>query len=208
MDWSIKVEDLIPFLIFVIIVIANLVKHAAEKGSKPKQTPASKEQPGGQRKTLLENFFEELAVKFEPQPTELPEWPEGRERPDYVQEMKEFATPGTGTFDEEETPEIIPAPAVRVEPVRTFERAAPDSPERKPAGRMPALKAVMQSSPNTFNAIQGMRIPSVPLLPNTAAGHINFPLKETDNLRKAMLANLIFSSPRAYETSFENTLPN
>ena len=53
-------EDLIPFLIFIVVVIINLVKYAAEKGGKSKAAPKDG-QPSTRRPSPLEDFFEDLA---------------------------------------------------------------------------------------------------------------------------------------------------
>ena len=59
-------EDLVPFLIFIVIVIINLVKFVAEKGGKKKQAPTpSGTAPPKRQPTTLESFFEELAEKLE-----------------------------------------------------------------------------------------------------------------------------------------------
>ncbi len=92
-------EDLFPLVIFAVIAGVNVLKFFAEKG-KAKPTPG-KNPPQAQRKpSALGAFFEDLAEQMAPKPTELADWPEGRERPDYVHEMEEF--------EAEQAPEPLP----------------------------------------------------------------------------------------------------
>jgi len=74
-------EDLVPLLIFIVIAVINVLKYQAEKKGKGKQPPARPAEGRPQRQpTTLEEFFEEIAQKFEPRPTPLPDWPESIER--------------------------------------------------------------------------------------------------------------------------------
>ena len=82
-------EDLVPLLIFIVIAVVNFLKFQAEKKGKGKPAPpASKEERPERQPSSLEEFFEEIAQKFEPRPTPQPEWPDSVERPDYMQEME------------------------------------------------------------------------------------------------------------------------
>ena len=196
-------EDLVPLLIFIVIAVVNLLKFASEKGGKKKQPPSPPgKAPSKRQPTTLEAFFGEIAEKLEPKPTELPDWPERRERPDYVQEMEEFQHTQAEAYEEEMAPslplESEPAPAVR--------KAAQDAPEVQSITQTPSLKSAMRSMPAMLTNSRGMRIASAPILRSSAAGRIDFPLKKKAALRKAIIANLIFSPPRVYDTSFDNTI--
>jgi len=210
------VEDLVPLLIFIVIAVVNLLKFASERGGKKKRTPpptgaAPRERgvapnggsrPPKRKPTTLESFFEEIAEKLEPKPTELPNWPKSRERPDYMKEMVEFETTQAEAYEEEMAPslplESEPAPAVR--------KAAKDAPEVQSITQTPSLKSAMRSMPAMLTNSRGMRIASAPILRSSAAGRIDFPLKKKAALRKAIIANLIFSPPRAYDQSFDNAI--
>lgn len=198
-------EDLVPLLIFVVIAAVNLLKFAAEKGGKKKRTPHPPGTAPPERKpTTLETFFEEIAGKLEPQPTELPDWPKNHERPDYVQEMDEFQYAQTEELVEEQAAEIIPMPTP--EPAPVFQKAVADAPEIPSMNQSTSLKSVMKSMPAMLTHSKGMRIASASILRSSSAGHINFPLKERSALRKAIIANIILSPPRAYDRSFDNAI--
>jgi len=200
------VEDLVPLLIFVVIAVVNLLKFAADKGRKKKQTPPpvgnapSKRQP-----STLEKFFEEIAEKLEPQPPEPSDWPESRERPDYMGEMAEFQHAQAEAF-EEEMAETIPMPPPEPEPVPVSRKAVADAPKVQVGAQATSLKSAMKSMPAMLTHSKRMRMASAPILRSSSAGHINFPLKERSAIRKAIIANIIFSAPRAYDRSFDNAI--
>ncbi len=81
-------EDLFPLVIFLVIVGVNVFKFFAEKG-KAQPTQEEGQSPVQKRPSVLESFFENLAEQMAPRPTELPPWPEGRERPNYLHEREE-----------------------------------------------------------------------------------------------------------------------
>lgn len=198
-------DDLIPFLIFVVVIIVNIVKYAVEKGGKPKPAPkegAPKPQPSG-----LEGFFEDLARKLEPKPVEMPEWPEGRDRPDYMKEMEEFEEAPPDDFIQEETAEIIPIPAkmsgMDAEPFNNLPAAI----EVPPVEQVASLQSTLKSMPGLLSGIKGVRLPSSTMMRSTTTGRgIDFSLSEQADLRKAMIANMIFGPPRAYDTTFDNSV--
>ena len=194
-------EDLIPFLIFIVIVIINLVKFVAQKGGKKKRAPTPSGAPPPKRQpTTLESFFEELAGKLEPQPTELPDWPESRERPDYMKEMEEFEPDLAEASEEERAAEIIPMPPpVFAEP----EIKIPDIP---PSVQTVSLKSAMKSIPSGITSLKSMTIASAPILRSSNVGRIDFPLKEKAVLRQAIIASLIFGPPRACDATFDTTI--
>jgi len=194
-------DDLIPFLIFIVIVIINLVKFVAQKGGKkkPAETPSGASPPK-RKPTTLESFFEELAGKLEPRPAEPAGWPEGRERPDYMKEMEEFEPVQAETYEEERAAEFTPMPPpVFAEPEITI-------PAVQLSVQTSSLKTAIKSVPSGVASLKSMTIASAPILRSSSAGRIDFPLKEKSALRKAIIANLIFSPPRAYDASFATTI--
>lgn len=200
-------EDLVPFLIFIVIALVNLVKFILEKGVKDKQPPARPgQEPPRREPTSLEEFFDELAEKLEPKPTELPEWPEGRERPDYMQEMEEFEQARAEELEEEALAEPIPVPMEKAEPVSVKAEAPPEIPGIPPVTQTAALKSMMRSVPAAISNSKGMRIASAPILRSQSAGRIDFPLGNKADLKQAIIANLVFGPPRAYDCSFDNTI--
>jgi hypothetical protein len=194
-------DDLIPFVIFLVIAVINLLKYVAEKGGRktPSESPADPE--GGRPKTGgLENFFEDLARKFEPQPIDLPDWPEGSDRPDYVEEMEQFETGMAEAIPEEK-------PLADVVPVMT-EHIAPRAiiPEIQPIAQLRGLESAMRAIPAMAIDTSGMRIKTPPLLPSgQTGGRLDFPLRNRNVLRQAIIANIVFSPPRACCTSFDNS---
>ncbi len=98
-------EDLFPLLIFLVIIAVNVIKFFAGKSNPKKPVPQSGEAPPKRPASSIEAFFENLAEQMAPKPTELPDWPENRDRPDYVHEMEAFEEP-----KEEPPAEIIPPP--------------------------------------------------------------------------------------------------
>ena len=151
-------EDLIPLLIFLVIIAVNAIKFFAEKGRPKKPAPQPDGAPPKRAPSSIEAFFESLAKQMEPKPTELPDWPEDRERPDYAQEMEEFEQN-------------------RVE-------------EESPAPIIPMAEPPRSTTPS----------------PTTARAGTRLRLKGRENLKRAMLAHIIFSPPRALDPKFKNTL--
>ncbi|VGO15987.1 hypothetical protein PDESU_04576 [Pontiella desulfatans] len=196
-------EDLVPFLIFIVIALVNLVKFILEKGVKGKQPPAVPGQkPPRKEPGTIEEFFENLAGKLEPQPSRLPDWPEGYERPDYMKEMEEFETGPPATF-EEPVAEPVPTPPPAPMPIPGSLKAAAAT---HPLAQAEPMEMALKSMPSSIASLKGLRIATPAILRSNSAGRINFPLGNKADLRKAIIANLIFSPPRAYATDFENTV--
>ena len=83
-------EDLAPLIFFLVIVVVNVLKFIIEKGGKAKKNPVQSGETPPKRTSAFESFFTDLAEQMAPKPTELADWPEGVERPDYTQTMDEF----------------------------------------------------------------------------------------------------------------------
>jgi hypothetical protein len=199
-------EDLVPFLIFIVIALVNLVKFVLEKGAKGKQPPAVPgEAPPKKTPGTIEAFFESLAEKLEPQPTELPDWPEGYERPDYMGEMEAFETGAPQTFAEP-IEQTIPTPPPQPAPDKTSTKPAIIVQNIQSGAQAASQKMGMKSIPSSIASLKGLRIATTPILRSSSAGRIDFPLDNKADLRKAIIANIILSAPRAYATGFENTI--
>lgn len=71
-----------------------------------------------------------------------------------------------------------------------------------------SLKTAIKSIPSALSASNNMRTPSMPMFKtNSSTGRgYGISLRKKSDLKKAMIANLIFSPPRAYDTSFDNTI--
>jgi hypothetical protein len=198
-------EDLVPLLIFVVIAVVNLLKYQAEKKGKGKQPPAQPEEGRPQRKpSSLEEFFEEIAQKFEPKPAPQPEWPDSIERPDYVQEMEEFERTQADVFEDEEPARVIPTPPkIKPAPVMLQEMPRAVAAKIQMSRKVAAFKLPVQGA--VFAGLGGMRIKS-PTLLRSATGQTDFDLNDQKQLKQAIIASLVLGPPRAYDTSFDNTI--
>lgn len=195
-------EDLIPLIFFLIIVAVNVFKFFIEKGGKVKKAPGQAREAPPKPASTLESFFENLAKQMEPKPTEVPDWPEGRERPDYAREMEEFEHAQTEEFEEEQTAEIIPMPEPAVSRIRK-----PEKPEFQPLEKAATVPAPLQSTKAVLSGGHGLRMPCMnPFNHNGAAGHTDLRIKGENPLRQAMLAHIVFSPPRALDLSFNDTI--
>ena len=198
-------EDLVPLLIFIVIAVVNLLKFQAEKKGKGKKPPARPEEAPPQRQpSSLEEFFEEIAQKFEPKPAPQPEWPDSIERPDYMQEMEDFERTQAEAFEEEEPAIVVPRPPQK-KPAPALPREMPgaEAPPIHTATKLTAFKLPAQGA--AFAGLSGRRIITPPLL-RSATGQIDFDLKDRKQLKQAIIANIIFGPARAYDTSFDNTI--
>lgn len=197
-------EDLIPFLIFIVIAGVNVLKYRADKNAKKQSTPDAKGKQAERKPSTLEEFFSEIAQKFEPKAQELPEWPETIERPDYVTQMQEY-----------EKAQKTPEPVIEREGI-----GVPAPQQTTPLPGIPALSRVEAYQPKAvgramsnmvptqgtlFTGLGGQRISSPPLL-RSSTGRTHFELASKKQLKRAILANMVFGPPRAYETSFKNTM--
>ena len=176
-------EDLVLLLIFAGIGLINLVKFLAEKSGKNKSAPAQPAAPPRRRSHSLEDFFENLAEQIAPAPRKIPDWPEGFERPDYLQEMEAF----------EEEP-----PVAAVEPLPPPPVPAEFQPLENPVTVQPARK----SSRAMLSGSHGLRMPGM----SSGTGRSSFRIEGKNDLKSALLGHIVFSPPRAYDLSFDNTI--
>ena len=194
-------EDLVPLIFFLVIVVVNALKFFIEKGGKSKRTgkenPQQPEEAPRKQATSIEGFFETLTDQFTAQPTKVAAWPEGRERPDYVHEMEEFESEQLEELENDPIVEMIPMPVAesivpvlrKVEEPARIEHHAP-----------PSTHTVLSGS-------HGLRIPGMDAYMRSGnAGRNNFRITGGDNLRQAMLAHVVFGPPRAFDLSFDNTI--
>jgi hypothetical protein len=194
-------EDLVPLIIFIVIAVINVLKYQSEKKGKGKQSPARPQEGRPQQQpTSLEEFFEEIARKFEPRPTPQPDWPEHIERPDYIQEMEEFERAQAEAFEEDKIAPRPPPPAPVSEVISGSDSSSAPQSSGRPGN---ILKLPVQAS--VFSSMSSMRISTPPLL-RSAAGQTRFDLKSRKQLKQAILASLVLGPPRAYDTSFDNTI--
>ena len=196
-------EDLIGFIIVIMVAVVNLLASIAKKRQRKRQASEEGEGVPTKKPSSIEEFFESLAEKLEPKPVEMPDWPDEIERPDYAQEQEEFETAQAAAFEEGETAEIIPMPPPAPPPSMEVPAKAPAA---TMAEQSSSLRMAMKSMPSGVAGIRGMRIATAPILRSGRAGSVHFELKDKADLRKAILANIVFSPPRAFDASFENTI--
>lgn len=204
-------EDLIPLLVIVSIAVVNLLKFASGKG-KPgaprKPEDQATPRPRRSEPTSIEEFFEEIAERLAPKPRELPDWPEGVERPDYQREMAEFQE---AKLVQRLEP-VPPTPKRRMLPVEAMvPPPAPVEPRPNAAAalsRTPLPKSSMARIPTQpigFIKAGHSSIPT-PTLLRSGEGHVRFDLKTRKQLKQAMIASLVLGAPRAYDASFDTTM--
>ncbi|MDF7806854.1 hypothetical protein P4E94_05340 [Pontiellaceae bacterium B12219] len=169
------------------------MKFVLEKGVKGTAAPAG-EKPKKSGPSSLEDFFEKLAGTLEPAPTPVPDWPKGFERPDYIREQEEFETAETSDSDPEPVAEIIPMP--------TMENIRKTEPMELHAS---SLKTAMAAIPPLSSGFSSLRMPASQMK-SSNAGTIHYSLRNKAELRKAIIANIVFSTPRACDPSFDNTV--
>jgi len=190
-------EDLIGFIIVIVVAAVNLLASAAKKRQEKRQASGEGEGIPKKEPSSIEQFFENLAEKLEPKPVEMPDWPDEVEQPDYVLEKEEFETAQAAAVEEEETAEIIPMPPPP---------PMAEAPRVPPVEQTAALKRAVKSIPSSVSGLGNIRMATAPILRSSGVRGIDYDLKDKDALRKAIRANIIFSPPRAYDTSFENTI--
>ncbi len=205
---GIEMEDLFPLLIFIVIVIINVLKAIGEKKGRRPPSEASKPEPQPPRPggpATLEDFFDEIARKFQPQPTEVAEWPENIERPDYTREMEEYEAAQLKKREEPSPSFTAPAPEPESAPLpnKPFAAATMDIVQPRALGKSSNFKIPAQGA--VFAGMSNMRISMPPLL-RSATGHIDFRLENKNQLKQALISSMVFGSPRAYDRSFNNTM--
>jgi hypothetical protein len=192
-------EDLVPLIFFLVIVAVNGLKFLIERGAKKRTASPSRqpeEEPARNTPPSIENFFENIAEQLAPKPREVPDWPENIERPDYIQEMTEFEHDQAEELWEEQTAEIIPMPVQ--EPV--IQKAAE-------AAQPVQVQLPVQSIQTAFSGSHGIRIPGMnSFIQSGAIGNSDFRISGKQDLKRAILAHVIFSAPRAFDLSYDNTI--
>jgi hypothetical protein len=186
-------EDLVPLIFFLVIIAVNGLKFLIERGAKKRAASPShqrEEEPPRNTPPSIEDFFEKIAGQFAPKPREEPDWPENVERPDYVQEMAEFEHDQAEELWEEQTAEIIPMPV--------------QEPVMQKAAEAAKVQLAFQS---TFSGSHGIRIPGMTsFVQSGAVGNSDFRITGKQDLKRAMLAHVIFSPPRVFDPLFDNTI--
>ena len=178
------IDDLIPFLIFIGVALINLIKTAIERGgaklAPPSNTKKDNSSPKKARNTF-EDFINEISEQFS-----------NDEKID-KQNQQEIISED---IYENENENLSPVPTIKIE---EKEEIIIENIQKE------ALGTAIKSIPNALLGAKTIKTPAIPLLPNTQKGNLIFPIQDRKTFKNAIIANVIFSSPKAYDTTFENT---
>jgi len=163
-------EDLIIFGIIIVIGVVRFVLAVT------KNKPSSSSSSSDEKPNTLEAFFQSLT---EQKPTKVAEWPEGRDRPDYIHEMETF---DEHTFQEEIQEQKTPEPTFFPDPTPVPPPAPPSIKQTKPSPFAPP-KEIEDAIANTDISIR--------------KAHPRFQIKTKAQLRKAVLGHIVFGPPKA-----------
>ncbi|MBN2685304.1 MAG: hypothetical protein JXR40_08490 [Pontiellaceae bacterium] len=192
-------EDSLFVFVIIGVIIINALKFFLQKQLNTSQSddavPKKKTSP-------LEEFLQEIAEKVEGKPREVPAWPEEIERPDYLQEMQEYKLGQMNPTRLKHSPEPVTPPP-------------PPAPmPEMPMKSQETVKGIRSVKPTSFKiSVKGMYVPGMnfpqsgqaPIL-RSSTGKTAFDLNSRKKAKKALIAQMVFSRPRAYETSFDNTI--
>ena len=174
------IDDLIPFLIFIGVALINLIKTAIERGGAKLAPPSNTKKDNSSPKRAIntfEDFIDEISEQFS-----------NDEKID-KQNQQEIISE-----DIHENENLSPVPTIKIEEEIIIENIQKE-----------ALGTAMKSIPNALLGAKTIKTPAIPLLPNTQKGNLIFPIQDRKTFKNAIIANVIFSSPKAYDTTFENT---
>lgn len=184
-------EDLIGLIAIIVFAVINMLAQGAKKKQmRRSESPDGEETVPQKAPSSLEEFLGRLAEKLEPKETELPAWPEDRAKPDYLAEMKVFEA-------------ARPAPPPPIPEPMMLET---ELPEIALPSQNVSLRRAMKSVPSEL--VHSMRMPLTPMLRSSAGAGTGqtVSLRKKSDLKKAIIAQIIFSAPRAYDTTFDNTV--
>lgn len=176
------IDDLIPFLIFIGVALINLIKTAIERGGAKLAPPSNTKKDNSSPKRAIntfEDFIDEISEQFS-----------NDEKID-KQNQQEIISE-----DIYENENLSPVPTIKIE---EKEEIIIENIQKE------ALGTAIKSIPNALLGAKTIKTPAIPLLPNTQKGNLIFPIQDRKTFKNAIIANIIFSSPKAYDTTFENT---
>lgn len=200
-----EMKDLFPLFVIIVVIIANGLKFFMQK--KLSSSQSDNAAPPKKKPSPLEEFLQEIAGKIEGKPREVPGWPEKIERPDYMQEMHEFkqGTPQMEHRQQRQAESINSVPPPPPVPISEI-ALTPSIISAQPARAIPRSTAFKISTKGM--SVPGMNVPHTSQAPilRSATGKTTLKLNTRNQLKKALVAQMVFSKPRAYETSFDNTI--
>ena len=176
------IDDLIPFLIFIGVALINLIKTAIERGGTKSVPPSNANKNTSSPKrpiNTFEDFIDEISEQFSND-----EKIDNQYQQDIISE------------DIHENENLSPVPTIKIE---EKEEIIIENIQKE------ALGVAIKSIPNALLGAKTIKTPAIPMLPNTKKGNLIFPIQDRKTFKNAIIANVIFSSPKAYDTTFENT---
>ncbi len=176
------IDDLIPFLIFIGVALINLIKTAIERGGAKLAPPSNTKKDNSSPKrpiSTFEDFIDEISEQFSND-----EKIDNQYKQDIISE------------DIHENENLSPVPTIKIE---EKEEIIIENIQKE------ALGTAIKSIPNALLGAKTIKTPAIPLLPNIQKGNLIFPIQDRKTFKNAIIANIIFSSPKAYDTTFENT---
>lgn len=187
-------EDLAPLLFFLLIVAVNIAKYFIEKGGKKSTAgrPTGATPPPRRQPSTIDQFFENLAKQVAPQP---------QPKPSYVQDMEAFEDTEADEPDTNPWEESLPLPKPAASIFMNLEE-----PKFQPLEKLVAVPASPQSVSALFSGSHGLRMPKNTFLSTGKAGNAGFRITGKAALKNALLSQIIFSPPRAYDLSYDNTM--
>jgi len=176
------IDDLIPFLVFIGVALINLIKTAIERGGAKLAPPSNTKKDNSSPKRAIntfEDFIDEISEQFS-----------NDEKIDnqYQQEII--------SEDIHENEDLSPVSTIKID---EREEIIIENIQKE------ALGTAIKSIPNALLGTKTIKTPAIPMLPNTKKGNLIFPIQDRKTFKNAIIANVIFSSPKAYDTTFENT---
>jgi hypothetical protein len=177
-------EDLIPFLVFGVVALANFAQFVAKQKKRAQQNGEESASSGtASFSQIFERLTEELAPKIEIEE----EWPDNFKRPDYAHEMEDFLHTKDDSI---EAQNIVFEPELQNEESEFIQDVSFEIPEHHP----------FKSSKSVLSGSHGLRMMSA----TNKNGRNGFRIRGKQELKRALKAHIIFSPPRAMDTSFEN----
>ena len=67
------------------------------------------------------------------------------------------------------------------------------------------VNLAIKSAPSTLLSLKTLQLPTIPLIASNNNKSLRFPIKNKKIFKQSIIANIIFNSPRAYDSNFDNS---
>ena len=179
-------DELIPFLIFVAFTIFEIFKKKRKgKKSPPIKKSAEKLSPDNiltPADKILKDMFSFKEVL--------------EEEEEFVNEdliIEPETTSYTNQNIESDFYEPIPKEVEVVEEVNIVSE------------NVKHVNLAIKSAPSTLLSLKTLQLPTIPLVASNNNKSLKFPIKNKKIFKQSIIANIIFNSPRAYDSNFDNS---